>query len=219
MELSIIKSTLFIKNHDNSAEFAAKQQHQHCLLVGACYVASESHLFIQLCYDAGFELNPKSSSHRSISFNLINIIEREYINIYIESSVTWFGRVLVGINMSGESFTGIPVLRSTGVYISSKSSGSNDFGESSLEYICPVSPLQNIIVLLRMYFQWVLWVNWFRWVLVGIYMFGESSTEYHSTTTVRMYFQWVLWVKWFLWVLRGIYMSGESSTEYHSTSY
>jgi hypothetical protein len=121
-----------------------------------------------------------------------------------DSSVTWFRWVLIGLYMSGESSTELHtattyvfpvtpchlisvspcwiiyvlrVLYGNTTYVCISSSYSS---ESSLEYICPVSPP---------------WNKYVRWVLLGIYMSGESSLD----TYVR-------------WVLLGIYTSGESFT-------
>ena len=62
-----------------------------------------------------------------------------------------------------------------------------DFGESSLEYICPVSPLRKYYSYVYIYMIYPVSppVTWFWWVLVGIYKSGESfTTRYWNTTYI-----------------------------------
>jgi hypothetical protein len=62
-----------------------------------------------------------------------------------------------------------------------------DFGESSLEYICPVSPLREYYSYVYIYMMYPVSppVTWFWWVLVGIYKSGESFTiRYWNTTYI-----------------------------------
>ncbi len=85
--------------------------------------------------------------------------------------------------MSGESSTGIQYI----------------YFQFVLCHLILVSPWWNIyvrwglfcILLLYVYVSSDCFVPWFRWVLLGIYMSGESSTQIHATTTY-VYVQWVL---------------------------
>ena len=112
-----------------------------------------------------------------------------YASISSESSVTWFWWVLIGIYMSGESSTDVhTTTTATVTYIlvwiyfhqlllCTRSITELDFGESSLEYTCLVSPNRNTIhTYIYMIYPVSPPVTWFWWVLVGIYKSGESFT-------------------------------------------